>query len=175
MDLIKRFEGLRTKAYRDPVGIWTIGYGHTSAAGPPDVHEGLKITAAEAEAILHRDLEKFENAVLAEVTVPLNENQFAALVSFAFNVGIAGFRRSSVLARVNAGNHEKVPQRLKLWNKAGGKVLRGLVRRRRAEGELYMSDAVPSTVSAASSGRTTGLTAAFMSLLRWLMRMLSTK
>jgi lysozyme len=141
--LIKAHEGRRLEAYKDPVGIWTIGYGHTSAAGAPKVSPGMKITEAEAERILRNDLAKFERAVADAVSVPLNDNQFSALVSFCFNVGPGGFRRSSVLRCVNDRQFDLVPGRLALWNKGGGKVLRGLVRRRMEEGELFMAPVAP--------------------------------
>ncbi len=137
--LIKAHEGLRLKAYRDPVGVWTIGYGHTSAAGPPKVTPGMTISRDEAEAILRRDLGKFEIAVTGAVKAPLNDNQFAALVSFCFNVGEGALRSSSVLRRVNERNFAGVPGRLALWCKANGKVLPGLVRRRKDEGHLFMA------------------------------------
>ena len=103
LKLIKQFEGLRLKSYRCPAGIWTIGYGHTSAAGAPDVRENMRISREEAEAILRQDLAQFENAVSSLLSVPLTENQFDTLVSFAFNCGIAASRRSTLLKRVNAG------------------------------------------------------------------------
>ena len=147
IELIKSFEGLRLEAYKDPgVGIWTIGYGHTSAAGHPAVTPGMKITEFDAENILARDLAVFETAVENAVTVPLNGNQFSALTSFCYNVGSGAFRSSSVLKAVNEGRFDDVPARLSLWNKAtvdGKKVeLRGLTRRRKAEGALFMLDAM---------------------------------
>jgi lysozyme len=92
LKLIRSFEGLRLKSYRCPAGIWTIGYGHTSAAGAPKVRENMRISREEAEAILKRDLAQFENAVSSMVKVPLTESQFDVLVSFAFNCGIAALR-----------------------------------------------------------------------------------
>jgi lysozyme len=139
LELIKAFEGLRFTAYRDAVGVWTIGYGHTDMTGkPPRVRAGLRITEGEAEEILRSDLEVYEDAVRAAVTVDLNDNQYSALVSFTYNVGPGNLLKSSVLARVNARRFDQVPARLMLWNRAGGKVLRGLTRRRAAEGELFM-------------------------------------
>jgi lysozyme len=135
--LIKRFEGFRHMAYRDPVGVWTIGYGHTSMAGPPTVKAGLEISLDEAHEILRRDVAQFEHGVSTAVKVPLSDPQFSALVSFAYNVGLGAFRKSSVLAAVNARDFSAVPRRLNLWNKAGGRVLAGLVRRRAAEGALF--------------------------------------
>jgi lysozyme len=137
--LIKCHESLRLKAYYDPVGVLTVGFGHTSAAGQPQVTPGMTITKAEAETILRRDLAKSERAVLDAVSVPLNDNQFAALVSFCFNVGATNFRKSSVLRCVNDRQFDRVPSRLALWNKGGGRVLPGLVRRRKEEGELFMT------------------------------------
>jgi lysozyme len=138
--LIKRMEGLRLTAYRDAVGVWTIGYGHTAMAGAPEVRAGMTISNAEAHAILVRDVDIFARGVQAAVRVKLIDQQFSALVSFAYNVGLGGFKRSSVLAAVNAGDFDAVPRRLNLWTKAGGKVLPGLVRRRAAEGALFMSE-----------------------------------
>lgn len=139
--LIKSHEGLRLEAYKDPVGVWTIGYGHTAAAGEPAPRSGMKISKAEAEAILRRDLAKFEQAVTAAVKVPLNGNQFSALVSFCFNVGETAFRKSSVLKSVNSRNFSLVPGKLALWNRGGGKVLPGLTRRRKEEAALFMKPA----------------------------------
>jgi lysozyme len=138
--LIKRFEGLRLDAYRDAVGIWTIGYGHTSLAGAPKVTAGLKLTEIEAHEILTRDVEVFAKGVQQAVTIELTDLQFSALVSFAFNVGLSAFKRSSVLAAVNSRDFDAVPRRLILWTKAGGRVLPGLVRRRAAEGALFVSE-----------------------------------
>jgi lysozyme len=136
--LIREAEGLRAQAYRDATGIWTIGYGHTTAAGPPQVTSGMEITREAAEEILARDVATFSRGVAAAVTVPLNDDQFSALVSFAYNVGLGNFRGSSVLAAVNARDVEAVPRRLGLWVKAGGKTLGGLVKRRAAEAALFV-------------------------------------
>jgi lysozyme len=137
LKLIKQFEGVRLKAYRCPAGIWTIGYGHTTAAGPPEVREGMRITAAEADTLLKRDLGRFEAAVSAMVKVPLTQAQLDVLVSFAFNCGTAALRRSTLLKRVNASAFDAVPAELMKWTKADGKELPGLVRRRRAEAALW--------------------------------------
>jgi len=140
LSLIRRFEGLRLRAYRDAAGVWTIGYGHTSRAGPPKVRPGMRITRAGAEDILRRDVETFARQVEKAIGASargLNGNQFGALVSFAYNVGIGNFRRSSVLRAVKDGRFDDVPSLLMRWTKAGGKRLRGLERRRRAEGRLF--------------------------------------
>ena len=138
LNLLESFEGWRAQAYRDATGIWTIGYGHTSMAGAPEVHPGMVISRQEGTAILMRDLEKFAEAIRPHIKVELNPNQFSALLSFAFNVGPANFRKSSVLRYVNQKRFAEVPARLALWTKAGGKVLRGLSRRRAAEGALFL-------------------------------------
>ncbi len=130
--LIKRWEGLRLQAYPCAAGVWTIGYGHTR-----DVRAGDVITQAQADACLRADLRMFEAAVDAAVQVDLNDGQFGALVSFAFNVGVAAFRRSSLLRRLNAGDYDAVPVELARWNRAAGRVLPGLVNRRAAEAGLW--------------------------------------
>ncbi len=140
--LIRRFEGFRAKAYLDAAGVWTIGYGHTSAAGAPHVRSGMKITRKEGERILGRDIAIFASGVQSLLARPLSESQFSALVSFAYNVGLENFRKSSVLRAVNAGDFAAVPRRLSLWVKCRGRVLSGLVRRRAAEAAMFI-EAVP--------------------------------
>ena len=135
--LIKSHEGLRLNAYLCPARVWTIGYGHTSAAGEPTVKGGMKITKAEAEEILRRDLGKFEARVNRLVKVPLTQSQFDALVSFDFNTG--ALHSSTLLKRLNAGKHNEVPAQLMRWTKGGGKELKGLVNRRRDEAALWRS------------------------------------
>jgi len=135
--LIKAHEGKRLSAYTCPGGVLTIGYGHTSAAGKPDVVRGMRITEREAEDILRRDLAKFEARVNKLVKVPLTQGQFDALVSFDFNTG--ALHSSSLLKKLNAGEHSRVPAQLMRWTKGGGRELPGLVRRRRDEAELWRS------------------------------------
>jgi len=150
LEKLKQWEGLKTKAYKDAGDVWTIGYGHTAAAGTPAPHQGMVITASEAESILLKDLAQYEAAIENNVNVKLNDNQFAALlndnqfaalVSFAFNVGINAFKKSKLLKKLNNGNFDAVPTELMKWTKAGGKKLQGLVNRRRAEGYLWMEGA----------------------------------
>jgi lysozyme len=138
--LIKRYEGFRGEAYRDAVGVWTIGYGHTAMAGPPEVKPGMTIDRAEAAAILDRDVEMFAQGVAKLIARPVTEQQFSALVSFAYNVGLGNFRKSSVLSAVNAGELDVVPRRFQLWVKAGGRTLPGLVKRRAAEAALFAGE-----------------------------------
>lgn len=137
LTLLKKFEGWRSEAYLDPVGIWTIGYGHTSAAGSPKVVSGMTISRAEGENILRKDLKLYEKAVNDKVKVTLNQNQFDALTSFCYNVGPGNFGESSVLKAVNSQQFHLVPFNLMRWTKAGGKTLEGLKRRRKAEGRLF--------------------------------------
>jgi lysozyme len=143
---IEQFEGLFLKAYDDaddrvvepgqPIhGTLTIGYGHTDAAGPPQVHPGMEIDEATADRILASDLASVEIEVDHLVKAGLNQNQFDALVSFQFNTG--GLGRSSVLRDINNGNFGSVAADLNMWVRANGQIMRGLVRRRAAEGVLF--------------------------------------
>ena len=140
--LIKRFEGLRLKAYRDVAGVWTIGYGHTGG----QARAGAKVTASEAEALLARDLGRFEEAV-RRLVGRLPQQQFDALVSLSYNIGIGAFARSTALARLKAGDGRGAAEAIGWWNKAtiGGekRVLPGLVRRRAAEAALFLEAAAP--------------------------------
>lgn len=139
---IEQWEGLFLHTYNDGVGVPTIGYGHTSAAGPPTVHYGMTITATEADAILAADLGKVEVDVNRLVKASINQNQFDALVSFHFNTGALG--RSNVLRAVNNRQFSEVPADLMQWDHGGGHVMLGLVRRRKAEGQLFMKPEVVS-------------------------------
>ena len=151
--LIKRFEGFRAKAYPDAGYGWeraTIGYGHTSAAGAPKVVKGMTVTRAEAGRILRKDLRKYERAVERALKVPVEQHQFDAMVSLCFNIGPAGFRRSSVLKHVNAGDDRRAARAFMGWTKSNGKVLKGLVRRRRAEAKMFANTS--RTYKAAATG-----------------------
>ena len=136
-ELIKRFEGKELVAYRDTGGVWTIGYGHTSAAGKPEVVAGLTITDEKAEEILKQDLGQYERAVDHAIEVKMTENQFSAMVSLCYNIGPSAFAKSSVAKHMNAGNLAKAASSFLLWNKDNGKVLEGLTRRREAEKKLF--------------------------------------
>ena len=135
LEHIKRWEGLKLEAYRDSGGVWTIGYGHTSAAGAPKVVPGMRISRARAQAILRTDLRKFEARVDRLVRVELTDNQFAALVSFDFNTG--ALHRSTLLKKLNAGDYNAIPDELMKWTRVGRKRERGLVNRRAAEVGLW--------------------------------------
>jgi lysozyme len=136
--LLKRHEGLRLKAYQDGGGVWTIGYGHTSMAGPPTVTRGLTITEAQAESILRRDLSKYEAAVNRAIKVPIRQNQFDALVSLCYNIGPGAFASSSVVRKLNAGDHIGAAKSFMNFNKDNGRVVSGLTRRRREEMNLFL-------------------------------------
>ncbi len=130
--LIKKFEGCELEAYQDSVGVWTIGYGHTK-----DVEEGLKITQEEAEAMLNTELEEYEGYVEHYVEVPLTQCQFDALVCWTYNLGPTNLKNSTMLTVINQTRFDEVHREIKRWNKAGGEVLNGLVRRREAEALLF--------------------------------------
>lgn len=133
--LIKTFEGLRLSAYRDSVGVWTIGYGTTT-----NVFPGMRITAAKAEELLRTDLTRFEAAVNQFVEVPLNSDQFSALVSIAYNIGENAFASSSLLKKLNHRDYDQAADEFLKWVYAGGRVLAGLVRRRNAERSLFLGE-----------------------------------
>ncbi|MDT9600299.1 lysozyme [Sphingosinicella rhizophila] len=134
LDLIKRFEGLKLHSYLCPANVWTIGYGSTGS----HVGEGMAIGAAEAEALLRKDLARIERAVEAAAR-GAKQSEFDALVSFAFNVGTGAFRRSTLLKRHNEGDQQGAADQFPRWNKVGRLVLPGLTRRRAAERALYLS------------------------------------
>ena len=133
INLIKQFEGVRLHAYDDGVGVLTIGYGHTKG-----VRRGDVITQDEAENLLQEDLDDFERCVADAVDVPLTTAQAAALVSFAFNVGCGALHRSTLRSLLNAGDYEGAADQFLRWNRGGGKVMKGLVRRREAERALFL-------------------------------------
>ena len=136
LELVKHFESLRLYAYKDPVGIWTIGYGHTGLTHKDGtVRPGLKITEQEAENLLVHDMKHFSARVEKLVTVLVTDDQFDALTSFDFNTGSLG--KSTLLKKLNAGDYDGAANEFKKWNKAGGKVLRGLTRRRESEENLF--------------------------------------
>jgi lysozyme len=130
--LIRYFEGCRLDAYLCPAGVWTIGYGHTKG-----VKEGETIDQEAAEAFLIEDLEEFEGYVTEMVEVPLSQSQFDALVSWTFNLGPGNLERSTLLAKLNDGLYDEVPEQIKRWTRAGGRVLDGLAKRRNAEALLW--------------------------------------
>jgi lysozyme len=137
MKLIKSFEGLKLRAYPDPASggaPWTIGFGTTK-----DVLPGMIITRAQAEALLRRDLSRIEREVNRLVKVEINQNMFDALVSFAYNLGIGSLKRSTLLKKLNQGDLRGAADQLLRWNRARGRTMAGLTRRREAERDLFLA------------------------------------
>lgn len=137
-ELIKRYEGFRAFAYLCPAGVWTVGFGTTRINGKP-VHENQKVTIDEANILLEEDLKKFEDSINTLVDVQLNQNQFDALVSFVYNLGPTNFKKSTLLKKINDSEFSEAAEEFLKWNKAKGKVLPGLTRRRNAERELFIT------------------------------------
>ncbi|WP_235912553.1 glycoside hydrolase family protein [Velocimicrobium porci] len=139
INLIKQFEGCYLTAYKCPAGVWTIGYGTTGKVDGKQICSGMKINKQKAEQLLKKDLEQFEKAVSAIVKVPINQNQFDALVSFSYNCGSSALRKSTLLRKLNQKDYKGAAEEFLKWNKAGGKVLAGLARRREAERKLFLA------------------------------------
>jgi len=145
LKLLKSFEGCRLTAYKDAVGVLTIGYGSTGK----HVTEGLTITQTEAEKLLRKDVTKFELAVREAVKVSINQNEFDALVCFSFNVGSNAFKSSTLLKLLNTNAERSVvASEFSRWNKADGKVLEGLSKRREAEKRLFLRKVLNPVLSA---------------------------
>ena len=138
IDLISSFEGIRLNAYDDGVGVWTIGIGTTIYPNGTKVKKGDKCTQEQALEYLQHDLKSFEKTVSESVKVPLSQNQFDALVSLAYNIGSGAFKNSTLLKKLNAKDYAGAADQFLVWNKGGGKVLKGLVRRREAERALFL-------------------------------------
>jgi lysozyme len=140
LDLIKSFEGCKLNAYLDSVNVPTIGYGATYYENGEKVKLGDKITQQRADELFKFHIKQFSVKVRSLIKSNVNDNQFSALVSFAFNCGIANLQKSTLLKKVNANaNDITISNEFMKWNKAGGKVLNGLTRRRKAEADLYFS------------------------------------
>ena len=141
-DLIQSFESCVLKSYIDTHDkngnpVYSIGWGHSNALGNPPVHEGMVITQEEADTIFYNDAKLFENKVKQYVTVPLNQNQFDALVCMVYNVSTDHFKEMLEISGLNQGNYDKVPDAMMHFNISGGRVLKGLTRRRKEEGALF--------------------------------------
>jgi lysozyme len=132
ISLIKKFEGCELEAYQCAAGVWTIGYGSTK-----DVKEGDTLTQKEADNLLLHEMQEYEGYIKELIKVPLKQNQFDALVSWVFNLGPANLKASTMLKFLNAGDYHLIPSQIKRWNKANGKVLEGLIRRREAEALMF--------------------------------------
>ena len=137
--LIKQFEGCKLTAYQDSVGVWTIGYGWTKPVDGKPIRAGMTIKQETAERLLKTGLVSYENDVSRLVKVNLTQGQFDALVSFTYNLGVRSLSTSTLLRKLNAGDYAGAADEFLRWNKAGGKVLNGLTRRREAERALFLS------------------------------------
>ena len=135
LDLIRKYEGLQLAAYVCPGKKLTIGYGHTG----PDVKSGQKINVEEANALLQKDVQRFEHAVNELVTAPMTQGMFDALISFSFNLGAGSLKGSTLLKKLNADDREAAAEEFLKWNKANGKVLAGLTKRRESERKLFLA------------------------------------
>jgi len=132
ISLIKKFEGCKLESYQCAAGVWTIGYGSTQG-----VSNGMVITHERAESLLMEDIEVYEEEVNKAVQVDIDQCMFDALVSWTFNLGGANLNSSTMLKVLNSKDFNNVPEQIKRWNKAGGKVNEGLIRRREAEALLF--------------------------------------
>lgn len=137
--LIKQFEGCKLTAYQDSVGVWTIGYGWTQPVDGKPIRDGMTIKQETAERLLKTGLVSYESDVSRLVKVGLTQGQFDALVSFTYNLGARSLSTSTLLRKLNAGDYAGAADEFLRWNKAGGKVLNGLTRRREAERALFLS------------------------------------
>lgn len=136
--LIKEFEGCKLTAYQDSVGVWTIGYGWTQPVDGKPIRAGMTIKQETAERLLKTGLVSYESDVSRLVKVGLNQGKFDALVSFTYNLGARSLSTSTLLRKLNAGDYAGAADEFLRWNKAGGKVLNGLTRRREAERDLFL-------------------------------------
>lgn len=139
VDLICEFEGKRLVAYDDGVGIWTIGFGTIKYPNGVRVKKGDTCTLEQAKEYMRHDLIEFEHTVNSSVKVPLNQNQFDALVSLAYNIGSNAFKSSTLVKKLNAGDHQGATDQFNVWVNAGGKRMQGLVNRRDREKLLFLS------------------------------------
>ena len=136
IELIQKYEGLKLSSYLCPANVWTIGYGTTRIKGKA-VTSGMTCTEQQAEEYLRDDLQVFAQAVKQLVKVPLNDNQFSALLSFTYNLGVGALEKSTLLKKLNEGSYGAAQAEFLKWIRAGGKILPGLVRRRGEEAELF--------------------------------------
>ncbi|TCK70087.1 lysozyme [Lonepinella koalarum] len=138
INALKGYEALRTKAYLDDAGKWTIGYGHTGKVGNIPVRQGMEITEQQAEELFKSRLPEFENAVRNNVNVPLSQNQYDALVSLAYNIGPTAFSNSTLVKKLNAGDMDGAAEQFMAWRKVGDKDNQGLINRRNREREMFL-------------------------------------
>lgn len=140
VDFIKEFEGYSDKAYEDIVGVWTIGYGTTLIDGEK-VQPGMTCTEDEACAWLEQDVQDYLDRVAPFIRVDLTQNQVDSLASFAYNLGVGALTKSTLLKKLNAGDIEGAGDEFLRWDKAGGKKVKGLTRRRVAERDMFLGAA----------------------------------
>lgn len=138
IDLIKKYEGFRPQSYQDSVGVWTIGYGTTRINGQP-VKAGMTITEDRALELVRAEVNKLWSRIESITKVNLNDNQMNALVDFAYNLGFGSLKNSTLMKYVNESKFEEAANQFPRWVYAGGKVLPGLVKRREAERQLFLS------------------------------------
>lgn len=138
IQLICAFEGKQLVAYDDGVGVWTIGFGTTIYPNQHKVKKGDRCSDAQATQYMQHDLNKFEHAVNKMVTVPLTQNQFDALVSLSYNIGIGALRNATLLKKLNSGDYQAAANQFDVWINAGGKRVQGLVNRRAREKKLFL-------------------------------------
>lgn len=140
LNLIKSFEGKRNKVYDDGVGVWTIGYGHAIGRDHAKALELYPngITDEQCIELLRKDIQSKALGVEQLLMINVTDNQFAAMVSLAFNIGLGNFGKSTLLKLINLGKFAQASEQFEVWNKAGGNILAGLVRRRKAEKELFL-------------------------------------
>lgn len=139
VDLICEFEGKRLVAYDDGVGVWTIGFGTIKYPNGVRVKKGDTCTLDQAKEYMRHDLIEFEHTVNSSVKVPLNQNQFDALVSLAYNIGSSAFKSSTLVKKLNTGDYQGAADQFNVWVNAGGKRMQGLVNRRDREKLLFLS------------------------------------
>jgi lysozyme len=140
IDMMHHFEGCKLQAYQCSAKVWTIGWGNTYYQDKRPVKQGDKVTQDQANELFEMVMNEFAIEVRKALTKEVSENQFSALVCFAYNVGIGNLKKSTLLKKVNVNpNDETIAAEFAKWNKAGGKVLNGLVRRRKAEADLYFT------------------------------------
>ncbi len=137
IDLISSFEDTKLKAYDDSIGVWTIGIGTTVYPNGVKVKKGDVCTLEQAKSYFANDLKRFEKTVNDSVKVDLTQNQFDALVSLTYNIGSTAFKNSTLLKKLNAKDFTGAADQFLVWNKGGGKIMKGLVRRREAERALF--------------------------------------
>ena len=139
VDLICEFEGKRLVAYDDGVGVWTIGFGTIKYPNGVRVKKGDTCTLDQAKEYMRHDLIEFEHTVNSSVKVPLNQNQFDALVSLSYNIGSSAFKSSTLVKKLNTGDYQGAADQFNVWVNAGGKRMQGLVSRRDREKLLFLS------------------------------------